>query len=125
MNKYHDSGLPIETEVYGFLDAVDATWSTFEVEALAGFIRERIAKEVAETKAKHDYTGDPKHCHDCAIRAFVNADLRTRAAQTQLTEAIRLAKEATNGWACYAKRKIEHDDIARLHREIRAIESKP
>lgn len=36
-------------------------------------------------------------------------------------EALRLAKEATNGWACYAKRKIEHDEIARLHREIDAL----
>ena len=33
---------------------------------------------------------------------------------------LRLAKEATNGWACYAKRKIEHEEIARLHREIAA-----
>lgn len=32
-----------------------------------------------------------------------------------------LAKEATNGWACYASRKIEHDEIARLHREIDAL----
>ena len=42
----------------------------------------------------------------------------------QVATLIRLAKEATNGWACYAKRKIEHDDIARLHREIDAA-SKP
>lgn len=32
----------------------------------------------------------------------------------------RLAKEATNGWACHATRKREHDEIARLHREIDA-----
>lgn len=37
--------------------------------------------------------------------------------------AVRLAKEATNGWACYAKRQIEHDEIARLHREIANLES--
>lgn len=36
--------------------------------------------------------------------------------------AIRLAKEATNGWAVYAKRKAEHDNIAHLHREIAAVE---
>lgn len=33
----------------------------------------------------------------------------------------KLAKEATNGWACYATRTIEHDEIARLHREIDAV----
>jgi hypothetical protein len=35
---------------------------------------------------------------------------------------LRLAKHATNGWACYASRKIEHDEIARLHRDIAAVE---
>jgi len=40
----------------------------------------------------------------------------------QLAVAVRLAKEATNGWACYATRKIEHDEIARLHRAIDALE---
>lgn len=34
-----------------------------------------------------------------------------------------LAKEATNGWACYSKREIERDEIARLHRRIADIES--
>lgn len=37
--------------------------------------------------------------------------------------ALRLAKEATNGWACYAKRKIELDEIARLHSAIAKAES--
>ena len=36
--------------------------------------------------------------------------------------ALRLAKEATNGWGCYAKRKAEHENIAHLHREIAALE---
>lgn len=36
--------------------------------------------------------------------------------------AVRLAKEATNGWACVAKGKIEHDEISRLHRAIGEIE---
>jgi len=39
---YRDSGLPLGTEVYGFLDALDVTWSTFEVEALERFIQGRI-----------------------------------------------------------------------------------
>lgn len=43
-----------------------------------------------------------------------------RSAVSQL---LRLAKEATNGWACYAKRQIEHYEIARLHRDIASIEA--
>lgn len=39
--------------------------------------------------AAHDYTGDPKHCHACAIRAFVNAELRTREAEAQLEQVTR------------------------------------
>ncbi len=39
-----------------------------------------------------------------------------------LLRALRLAKEATNGWACYAKRQAEHDNIAHLHREIAELE---
>ncbi len=42
-----------------------------------------------------------------------------------LEAALLLAKEATNGWACYAKRKIEHDEIARLHRDIAALSQAP
>lgn len=37
----------------------------------------------------------------------------------------RLAKEATNGWACYARTNREHDDIARLHKEIDLVPSPP
>lgn len=33
-----------------------------------------------------------------------------------------LARNATNGWACYAKRQIEHDEIARLHNAISEVE---
>ncbi len=44
------------------------------------------------------------------------------AADDCLIKALRLAREATNGWACYAKRKIEHDAIARLHQEIAMLE---
>ena len=28
---------------------------------------------------------------------------------------LKLAREATNGWACHAKRNIEHAEIARIH----------
>lgn len=43
----------------------------------------------------------------------------------QAEQALRLAKEATNGWACYAKRKAEHDEISRLHLEIARLEATP
>jgi len=33
--------------------------------------------------------------------------------------------EATNGWACYAKRKIEHDEITRLHGVIAKSRRQP
>jgi hypothetical protein len=42
---------------------------------------------------------------------------RLREARENL---LRLAFEATNGWACYAKRQIELDEIDRLHGEISA-----
>jgi hypothetical protein len=35
-------------------------------------------------------------------------------------ELVQLAKEATNGWACHAKTKREHDEITRLHTSIDA-----
>ena len=41
---------------------------------------------------------------------------------TLLRRLLQLAKEATNGWACYAKLPAEHDNIASLHREIAAFE---
>jgi hypothetical protein len=36
---------------------------------------------------------------------------------------LKLAREATNGWACYAKRQIEHNEIARLHAALNAHEA--
>jgi hypothetical protein len=38
-------------------------------------------------------------------------------------EARKLARQATNGWACYATREVEHDDIARIHRVLDAMEA--
>jgi hypothetical protein len=41
---------------------------------------------------------------------------------TQERDALRkAAKEATNGWACYARTNREHDEIARLHGVIDAL----
>jgi len=39
---------------------------------------------------------------------------------TQADTLARLAKEATNGWACFARRKAEFDGIAKLHDDIDA-----
>lgn len=55
----------------------------------------------------------PQDCPYCELK-------RLRAKRDAL---LRLAKEATNGWACHAKRKIELDEIARLHREISKAEA--
>jgi hypothetical protein len=38
---------------------------------------------------------------------------------------VKLAKEATNGWACYARTKAEHAEIARLHSEINKFRASP
>lgn len=46
------------------------------------------------------------------------ADVKLRLA---LSSALTLAAEATNGWACYAKRNIEHDEITRLHEARRKL----
>jgi hypothetical protein len=40
----------------------------------------------------------------------------------RLAMALKLAKEATNGWGIFAKRKTEHAEIARLHRAISDLE---
>jgi hypothetical protein len=44
--------------------------------------------------------------------------------EAQRDELLRLAREATNGWACYATRKVEQDEIARLHAAITKAEGK-
>lgn len=48
-------------------------------------------------------------------------DAEIHRLQEELEKTLRLAKEATNGWACYATRQSEHDEIARLHQAIDAI----
>jgi hypothetical protein len=57
--------------------------------------------------------GVTKQIADMLARlAAVEADLRATHS---------LAKQATNGWACYARRKNEHADISRLHAELDAL----
>ena len=66
------------------------------------------------------------HCDDganCACQhdgrgTLVNECEEHQKIREQRDEFIRLVKEATNGWACYAKRHVEHDEIARLHSAI-------
>ncbi len=66
-------------------------------------------------------------CHAEATNALCNeliAAVRAeRPSSVHLDRALSLARQATNGWAVYAKRACEHDDIARLHRELDAIEA--
>jgi len=38
-------------------------------------------------------------------------------------EALTVCRFAVNGWGCYATRKAEHDEIARIHREIARIQA--
>jgi hypothetical protein len=46
------------------------------------------------------------------------SDSSRLSASSSLRAPLKLARYATNGWACFAKRKREFDEIARLHREI-------
>jgi hypothetical protein len=61
-----------------------------------------------------------------ALRRVLKAMKPLTPADVQVGEKLRrLAKEATNGWACYAKRDSEHREIARLHAEIDATAALP
>ena len=55
------------------------------------------------------------------IRAALAASVAEARTATDLQRALTLATAATNGWACFATRGKEHDEIARLHREIKAM----
>lgn len=73
----------------------------------------------------------PKHgrsvpeglCTACGTEPCAEHELPepTPDGRETLDAALRLAAEATNGWACYAKRDIEHREIARLHHAIAAL----
>jgi len=56
-----------------------------------------------------------------ALEAALSFRTRLAATEWQRDTFRRLAKEATNGWACYATRDIEHKEISQLHREIDAL----
>jgi hypothetical protein len=58
--RYQDAGLPLATEVYGFLDALGMAWSHDDVAALTAFIQGRIGAPVPSP---------PDGWQDDAIRA--------------------------------------------------------
>lgn len=55
-------------------------------------------------------------------RQLVRMESKNHQLEMLLKQALKLASEATNGWACHAKRRSEHDEIARLHQEIRLLQ---
>jgi len=44
---------------------------------------------------------------------------------TSRAQLLRLAREATNAWACHARTNMEHAEIARLHAAIYEIAESP
>ena len=60
---------------------------------------------------------DAMTCPNCAL-----LQARAETLEREHARLLRLAKRAVNGWACYARRKLEHDEIARLHAAIREAE---
>ena len=63
---------------------------------------------------------------EASVADDLSAMLRQAAATERALQQTRtLALEAVNGWACYAKRKIEHDDISRIHAALRLLAEVP
>jgi hypothetical protein len=87
--------------------------------------RKDVGVRHAEMQVRHT-CGDAFACRACAQAALETTEQRDRARymQTQRDELLTALREATFGWACYAKRQIEHDEIARLHRVIAKAEGK-
>ena len=90
----------------------------------------RVPSAWSEWGDGHDYsrTGkhDPNECRKC-LKVIISrletqpfADRMVRA-EARVSTLVSIARRAVNGWACYAKRKLEHDDIARLHQEISSV----
>lgn len=82
----------------------------------------RFGRHEASCSAWRSLDSDEETCN-CGFADALRAALIPVPREPELREALRLAKEATNGWACHAKRQIEHDEIARLHREIADLEA--
>lgn len=98
---------------------IDAAWFGID----HGYDIETRAELEADARTNGFKFGLAQAVHHIWKREPRVAELESRL--TSLTQAqhrlMKLAKEATNGWACYAKGKLEHDEIARLHREIDAL----
>jgi hypothetical protein len=65
-----------------------------------------------------------KHTPSELLAAALASD-EPKAAPAPFDAMVKLAKEATNGWACYARTKAEHAEIARLHSEINKFRASP
>jgi hypothetical protein len=74
---------------------------------------ERALEFVAEFK------GEARIALNCFYAEALAAEVRRL--REERTTALTLATFATNGWGCHARTNKEHDEIARLHREIRAM----
>ncbi len=76
---------------------------------------ETLEREVVITKA---LLSGSEHDRRVAEAALTASRAETAALRAQVKECARIARFAINGWACYAKRKIELDDIHKMHGEL-------
>lgn len=74
----------------------------------------------ADDDARHGYAICPQHGE--RNKPLPSVGSVPREAPPAVEQALSLARQAVNGWACYAKRQVEHDDIARLHKALDALE---
>lgn len=73
---------------------------------------------------------EAERVEQCRLKELANDECREQRSRAEVAEAecgrLRLlATEATNGWACYAKREIEHAEIARLHQALTSTPASP
>ena len=61
--------------------------------------------------------------HGWLRRSCEACDLANRLeiSEQRLSQVLTLARFAVNGWACYATRTIEHNEIHRLHQQLDEI----
>lgn len=84
--------------------------------------RERAGENYgAYVKLVDDVCAAAKADHLPGALAKIAALQSPPAPSATVAEAIRLAKMATNGWACFARTAIEHDAVTKLHQDIDAL----
>lgn len=105
----------IEREVDDKLSIYTGEGTPLERAIFRNQVRRFFIDWIVAAEARADQA---KRKRDDQVRMF-SADLRRRTEERDRLR--RLAKEATNGWASYARTKLEHNEIARLHREIDAL----